>query len=390
MKKFRVSLFTVAALLAAVLSGCSRNSGQPHAGAQMQAPKVTVATVNEKRVVEWREFTGRTEAMETVEVKPRVSGHIQEVRFQSGQLVKKGDVLFVIDHRWHQAEFDRREAEDVQAKVRLDTAEREAKRTEQLLASRAISTEEAEARQSRFNEAKAALLAAEAARNFAKLDLEFTQVRSPIDGRVSRALVTPGNFVAGVAGNATLLTTIVTVDPVYVYADFDEQSLLKYNELIRTHKLSSEQGKVPVELQLGNEDGFPHRGYIESLDNRLDAGTGSILLRAVFPNRDGTVVPGLFARIRVPLSPEYSALLVSEGAIGTDQAQKFVLALSPTNTVEYRAIKLGPSIEGMRVVRSGLNPGEEVVVNGLQRVRPGMPVTPEKDVALQEKGIAQR
>lgn len=378
--------FTAASLL---LAGCG-GSAHPQMP-QMAPPKVTVAAAAEKDVVEWQEFTGRTEAVETVEVRPRVSGHIQEVLFQSGQLVKKGDVLFKIDPRWHQAEFERREAEYQQAKVRLATAEREAQRTGQLLASKAISTEEAEARQSRFSEAKAALLAAEAARDFSKLDFELTGICAPINGRVSRALITPGNFVSGVAGNATLLTTIVTVDPVYVYADFDEQSLLKFNELVRGKKLpNGEEGKVPVELQLGNEEGFPHRGFIESFDNRLDVGTGSILLRAVFPNTDGNIVPGLFARLRVPLSPEYPAIMISEGAIGTDQAQKFVLTLSASNTVEYRPVKLGPSINGMRVVRSGLNAGEEIVVNGLQRVRPGMPVSPEKRAAVQEKGIARR
>jgi multidrug efflux system membrane fusion protein len=344
--------------------------------------------------VEWEEFTGRTEAVETVEVRPRVSGHIQEVRFQSGQMVKKGDVLFVVDPRWHEAEFSRRSAEYEQSKVRLETAEREARRTEQLLASKAISTEEAEARLSRFNEAKAGLLASEAARNFAKLDLEYTEVRAPIDGRVSRAIVTPGNFVSGLAGNATLLTTIVSVDPVYVYADFDENSLLRYNELIQKRKLpGDEQGKVPVELQLGNDEGFPHRGHIESFDNRLNAGTGSILLRTVFPNKDGTIVPGLFARIRVPLSEKYDALMVSESAIGTDQALKFVLTLSASNTVEYRQVILGPSIDGMRVVRSGLQEGEEVVVNGLARVRPGIPVQAERIAPKEsedEKGLAQR
>jgi multidrug efflux system membrane fusion protein len=387
MEKRTIWIFGAATVL---LAGCGFHGAQSQGSPQMPPAKVTVAAVTEKNVVEWREFTGRTEAVENVEVRPRVSGHIQEVRFQSGQLVKKGDVLFVIDPRWHQAEFDRREAEYVQAKVRLETAEREANRTVQLLASKAISTEEAEARQSRFSEAKAGLLAAEAARNFAKLDLELTEIRSPIDGRVSRALITPGNFVSGVAGNATVLTTIVTVDPVYVYANFDEQSLLKFNELVHAHKLTSEQGKVPVELQLGNEEGYPHRGYVESLDNRLDAGTGSILLRAVFPNQDGAVLPGLFARIRVPLTAEYPALMISESAVATDQAQKFVLALTSSNTVEYRSITLGPSIDGQRVVRSGVNAGDEIVVNGLQRVRPGMQVVAEKAAATQAKGIAQR
>ena len=200
---------------------------------------------------------------------------------------------------------------------------------------------------------------------------------------------------SGVAGNATLLTTIVTVEPVYVYADFDENSLLRYNELVRAQKLpGGESGKVPVQLQLGNEEGFPHRGYIESFDNRLDAGTGSILLRAVFPNQDGAIVPGLFARIRIPLSERYNAVMIRESAIGTDQALKFVLTLSSSNTVEYRQVTLGPSIDGMRVVRSGLTPGEEIVVNGLARVGPGMPVTPEKATATNdtknEKGLAQR
>src|SRR5205823_2063659 len=287
----------------------SNGRGRTTAPQNPPPPSVSVAAVEQKEVVEWDEFTGRTEAVETVEVRPRVSGHIQEVRFQSGALVKKGDVLFIIDPRWHQAEFKRRAAELAQAKVRLENAEREAKRTTQLLTNRAISTEEAEARQARFQEANAGLLAAEAARDSAKLDLDFTDIRAPIDGRVSRALVTAGNYVSGLAGGATLLTTIVTVDPIYVYADMDENSLLKFNSLARAHQSSGEH-KIPVELQLADEGSFAQRGYIESFNNRLDPGTGSILLRAVFPNPDGRIVPGLFARIRVPLSDKHPALLV--------------------------------------------------------------------------------
>jgi RND family efflux transporter MFP subunit len=384
----RGKILGVAVAVSVALAGCGKRASQ--GPPQMPPPKVTVAAVAERAIVEWEEFIGRTEAVETVEVRPRVSGHVQEVRFQSGQLVKKGDVLFQIDPRWHQAEFDRRKAEFEQAKVRLENAEREANRTEQLIASKAISAEEADARQARFNEAKAGLLAAEAARNFAQLDLELTEIRAPIDGRVSRAIITPGNFVSGMAGNATLLTTIVTVNPVYVYADFDENSLLKFNELAREKKLPAGE-KVPVQLQLGNDEGFPHSGYVESFDNRLDAGTGSNLLRAVFPNDDGTIVPGLFARIRVPLSEKYTAVMVNESAVGTDQALKFVLTLSASNTVEYRQVKLGPSIDGMRVVRAGLKPGEEIVVNGLARVRPGMPVMAERaGGSTAEKGLAKR
>jgi RND family efflux transporter MFP subunit len=342
------------------------------------APKVTVAPVEQRELVEWDEFTGRVEPVEMVEVRPRVSGHIQEVRFQSGELVHKDDVLFVIDPRWQQAELARREAELQEAQVRLQNAEREAARTAQLMANHAISLEESEARQARLGEAKAALLAAQAARDLAKLDLDYTQIRSPINGRVSRALVTTGNYVSGVAGQATVLTTIVSVDPVYVYADVDENTLLKFNALMRSQKLiGAKENRVPVELQLSDEDGFPHQGFIESFDNRLDPNTGSILLRAEFPNADGHIVPGLYARIRVPLSERYDALLISENAVATDQSQKFVLTLSPSNTVEYCAVKLGPEVEGKRIVRSGLKPGDKVVVNGMQRVRPGMPVTAE-------------
>jgi RND family efflux transporter MFP subunit len=344
---------------------------------------VTVAPVEQKELVEWNEFTGRIEPVEAVEVRPRVSGYIQEIKFQSGQMVKKGDVLVVIDPRWHQADFDRRQAEFEQAKVRLDNSKREADRSVQLLADKAISTEESDARQSRYQEAKAAVLAAGAALDSARLDLQYTQVRSPIDGRVSRALLTDGNYVSGVAGGATLLTTIVSVDPVYVYADVDENSLLKFNELARAKKLETNgDGKIPVALQLADEGDFSHQGYIESFDNRLVPETGSILLRAVFSNPDGRIVPGLFARIRVPLSEKHPALLVEERAIGTDQAQKFVLRLTSTNTVEYRPVTLGPLMSGKRIVRSGLEGTERIVVNGIARVRPGMPVSPQETIAI--------
>lgn len=368
------------AALALLSSGCKRPSSH---SAMPPPPQVSVATVEQQELVEWEELTGRTAPIEFVGVRPRVSGHIEKVLFKSGQLVKKGDVLFTIDPRWQKATFDLREAELSIAQVRLDNAERDAKRNAQLLAGKAISKEEADGRESRFAEARASLLAAKAAQDSARLDFEYTEIRAPIDGRVSRALVTVGNYISGIAGAATLLTTIVSVDPVYVYADMDENALLRFNAVSQAGKLArNSDGKVPVELQLADEAGFLHQGYVESLDNRLDPQSGSIVLRATFPNPDGRIVPGLFARVRFPGSAKAPTLLVDEAAIGTDQAQKFVLTLTTTNTAAYRPVKLGPLVNGKRVVRDGLQAGEKVILNLVAaRVRPGMPVAPQEAVA---------
>jgi RND family efflux transporter MFP subunit len=360
-----ILLCIFAGTAAGFLTGCGRASAQTPS---RPPAAVTVAPVEQKEIVEWTEFTGRTEPVDSVEIRPRTSGYIQEVRFQSGQLVKKGDVLFVIDPRWNRATFDQRQAEYEQAKSEAD-------RTEMLLKNNAISAEDAEARKARYETAKAVL-------ESARLDLEYTEVRSPIDGRVSRALLTEGNYVSGMAGSASLMTTVVSVNPVYVYASVDEDAYLKYKRLAESGQLGNTDGdKVPVDLELADESGFPHRGVIESFDNRLDPDTGSILLRAVFQNDDGRIVPGLFARIRIPLSEKHAALLVDERAIGTDQANKFVLALSATNTVAYQPVTLGPVVDGKRIVRTGLAAGERIVVDGLQRVRPGMLVSPEPETA---------
>lgn len=327
------------------------------------APKVTVAPVEEKLVTEYEELIGRVDAAETVELRARVSGHLDAVSFQSGQLVKKGDVLFTIDPRWYRAQFDL-------ATAHAELAEREATRADALLAAAAISSEEADARRSRAAEARALL-------DSARLDLEHTQVRAPIDGRVSRALVTPGNLVSGSPDGATLLTTIVSVGDAYVYADVDEATVLKFNRLVREHSLATEGGRVPVTMQLADETDYPRHGYIESADNRMNPATGSLVLRLVFPNTDNALIPGLFARVRLPVGAPHPTLLVNERAIGTDQSQKFVLAVAKDHTAVYRTVKLGGSVDGLRVVRSGLNAGDEIIVNGLQRVRPGMIVDPE-------------
>lgn len=355
---------TVMAGAAGLITGCGRAAAQP----QMPPPQVTVAPVQEKEIVEWSDFTGRVQPVDAVDVRPRVSGYIQKVCFQSGQLVNKGDVLFVIDPRWNQAVFDQRQAE-------YDEAKREEDRTPDLLTNKAISVEEADSRKARYEEAKALL-------DSARLDLEYTQVRAPISGRVSRALLTEGNYASGVAGGASLLTTIDSVNPVYVYADIDEDSYLKFNQLVHANELGNDtDGKIPVQLELADETNFPRAGYVESFDNHLDSDMGSILVRALFSNDDGSLVPGLFARIRIPMSDRHPAYLVDERAIGTDLSQKFVLVLTRTNTVAYQPVQLGPLVDGQRVVRSGLQTGDEIVVNGLERVRPGMPVSATRETS---------
>ncbi len=385
---FRFAFPVALAALALLPAGCRR----PGAHSAPPPPRVTVAPVEQQELMEWEELTGRTAPVEFVEVRPRVSGHVEQVRFASGQLVKKGDVLFTIDPRWQKATMDLRDAELAMAQVRLDNAGRDAQRNAQLLAGKAISKEEADGREARFAEARAALLAAKAARDSARLDLDHTEIRAPIDGRVSRALVTAGNYISGIAGAATLLTTIVSVDPVYVYADMDENALLRFNAVSQSGKLARNgDGRLPVELQLGDELDFSRQGYVESLDNRVDPQSGSIVLRATFPNPDGRIVPGLFARVRFPGSAKAPALLVDEAAIGTDQAQKFVLTLTSSNTTAYRPVKLGSQVNGKRVVREGLQAGEKVIVNGLARVRPGMPVTPQEAGATNGSAkVAQR
>ncbi len=372
-------------LAAGLLSACKPGADSPAAsgpgGTPPPPPEVVVAAAEGRSIVEHDVFTGRLEAVESVEVRPRISGHIQEVRFKSGQMVKAGDVLFVIDPRWHQAEFERSAAQLKGAETRLANAQKENVRAQDLLAQKAISSEEAESRASRLLEAHASVSAAKAAHASAKLDLEFTEVKAPISGRVSRALVTAGNYVSGVAGATTVLTTLVSVDPLYVYADMDERAFLRFQGLQKQGQLHLENGQVRIEVGLSNEEGFPYQGWVESLDNRLDPSSGSILVRGVLPNPDAHLIPGLFARVRVPASARQTAVLISDRAISTDQSLKFVLTLSPTNTAEYRAVKLGPILDGKRIIREGLKPGEQVIVNGLQRVRPGMPVKPVTETA---------
>jgi RND family efflux transporter MFP subunit len=359
----------------AFVAGCSK----PKGGApQFGAMPVSVAPPVQREVQDWDEFTGRIEAAETVEIRPRVSGYLDRVHFESGALVQKGDVLFTIDARPFQAVLDRTEAELNQAETRLKWAKSEAERAERLWTTRTMSIEEVDKQRRAFEEATAGIGVAQAARKAAALEVEFCTVRAPIAGRVSRELVTAGNYVSGVAGFTTLLTTVVRTDPVHVYADVDESTFLRYQRLTSAGKATHlSESDTPAEMQLDGEKDYPHRGKIESFDNRIQGTTGSILLRAEFPNADGALRPGSFVRLRVPAGPKYPALLVTERAVGTDQGRKFLLTVGANNTVEYKPVEVGPLIGDQRVIRSGINERDSIIVNGLQRARPGAQVVPE-------------
>lgn len=358
--------------LALLLASCGKPP-QQGAGGQMPPAPVTIAPVEQKKLVEWEEFTGRVEPVEMVELRPRVSGYITDVKFQAGALVKKDEVLFIIDQRPFQTKLRAAKAEVQRAEAVSKAAKSEFDRVSALLAAKAIAPEQGESREAAYKQAVATLEAARAAEHSAEIEFEHTEVKAPISGRISRAITTQGNYVT--AGN-TLLTTIVTVAPVYVYADIDENSLLRLQGLQRTNKLyTNGQGKVPVELQLSNEEGYPHKGFIESFDNRLDASTGSMILRAEFPNSAGSLTPGLFARVRLPMTSEYPALLVDEKSILTDQSHKYVLGVDDKNLSVYKPVVIGPTIDGKRIIREGLKPGDRIIINGQARLPvPGTPV----------------
>ena len=337
---------------------------------------VTVAKPVAEDLFNWEEVTGRLDAVQSVEIRPRVSGHIAEIKFRPGQMVKKGDVLFVMDRRPAKALLDAATAQAERAEAAAANAAREAKRAEELLASKAISSEEAETRRSKSTESAAAFRAAVAAKESAALEYEFTEVVTPIDGVTSREMVTVGNYVSGVAGFTTLLTTVVSADPIYAYADLDEAAFLRYSKLLAEKNLPvDDQGRTLVEMQLMDETNYPRKGYIESLDNRITASTGSITLRAVFPNQDKRLTPGLYARLRLPGSGKYSALSIAEDAIQTNQSLKFVYVVDENNTAQIRPVELGARHHGRRIVRSGITAEDRVIVNGAKKVIPTLPVT---------------
>jgi len=369
------------ALLLAALAPLFTQCGKPAAGPPAGAPPpttVTVAPVASETIVEWKEFTATVEAAETVELRPRVSGYLQEVHFQAGQLVAEDQLLFTIDQRAFETKLRQAKAEVQRADAVLAAAKKEFERVEPLLAARAIAPEAADARESAFLQAEALSAGAAATLHSAEIEFSHTEVRSPIAGKVSRALVTKGNYVSGVAGGATILTVIVKVDPVHVYVPVDEASLLRLQSLrAEGGLLVDEKGRIPAKMQLGEGPAAERTGFIESFDNRIDAATGNILVRTEFPNPDGALLPGLFARVELPLTAAYEALLIDESAILTDQANKYVLGVSPENTTVYRPIVTGALYQGRRIVREGLKAGESIIVNGQARLPiPGMPVDP--------------
>lgn len=407
-----------------VLSGCF--DSQIPAAKTTRRPNVSVATPIRMPIVEWDEYVGRLAALETVEVRARVSGYLGTTTFQEGQIVNAGDVLAVIDQRPFRAEVSRSEAnlgaakaqlgqsrsaageaeaEMKRAEVSRDLARSRQKRAEGLRQKNAIAAEEAEIRTAEFAQAESdvavarahiesahsAVVAAQAAVDVsqanletAQLNLQYTEIRAPITGRISRRYVTEGNLVSGGASDSTLLTTIVSVDPIHCYFDVDEQAYLKYVRLAREGvRASSRDVRNPVYIALGNErEGFPHWGHMDFVDNRLDNTTGTMRGRAIFPNKDGDLTPGSFARVRIPGSPKYEAMLIPDRAIATDQAEKYVLLVGKNDRVERKTVTLGPMSHGLRVIRTGLTGDEQVLLSGQQRARPGTEVTVTVDTVV--------
>ncbi len=401
----------------ACVTGCTQPDAKP--APAKPKPAVVVATPVVMPIVEWDEFVGRLEPIETVQVRSRVSGYLASTSFEEGQLVRKGDVLAIIDQRPFQSEVDRNRAnlaeaqsQLVQAQASVAQAEAEAKRSsihrdlakkqldrneilrkQNATALQDLEIAEAEFAQSeadvvvaaaRIESAKSTVAAAEASVNIAKanlqlaeLNLQYTEIRAPIDGRISSRYVTDGNFISGGTNDSTLLTTIVSLNPIHCYFDADEQTYLKYVQLVREGKRpNSREVYNPVYLALANErDTYPHQGYIDFLDNRLEQRTGTIRCRAILPNDNLDLTPGLFARLRLPGSPRYDAILVPDKAVATDQSEKFVLTIDNANKVVRKVVTLGPISHGLRIIRAGLTAEDRVVLSGHQRARPNMEVT---------------
>ncbi|MDX7478410.1 efflux RND transporter periplasmic adaptor subunit [Enterobacter roggenkampii] len=368
-----------AMLLSVLLVGCDDSVAQ---NAAPPAPAVSAADVVVKSISQWDSFNGRIEAVESVQLRPRVSGYIDKVNYTDGQEVKKGEVLFTIDDRTYRAALEQAQANLARAKTQASLAQSEANRTDKLINTHLVSREEWEQRRSAAVQAQADIRAAQAAVDAAQLNLDFTKVTAPIDGRASRALITSGNLVTA-GDTASVLTTLVSQKTVYVYFDVDESTYLHYQNLARSGQgASSNHTALPVEIGLTGEEGYPHQGKVDFLDNQLTPSTGTIRMRALLDNSQRQFTPGLFARVRLPGSAEFKATLIDDKAVLTDQDRKYVYIVDKEGKAQRRDITPGRLADGLRIVRQGLNPGDKVIVEGLQKVfMPGMPVN-AKTVAM--------
>jgi RND family efflux transporter MFP subunit len=348
-------------------------------GVPGQPPAVTTSKPVQRSIVEWDEYTGRFDAVESVDVRARVSGYLMEVHFKDGAFVKKGDLLYTIDARPFERAYDQANAELAQAKTKVENASLDVDRGKPLVERKIMSEKVFDDRANALRDAQATLKVAEAKVRTTELDLFFTKITAPISGRLSRSGISAGGWVsAGALGNASLLTSIVSESPIHIYIDVSENNWIKYRRLIEAgQKSGGAQLGSQVEIALPDEKGFPHKGTIDFVDNRLDQATGTLRARALVDNPVGTFSPGMFARVRVAATPNYDALLLPDEAIGTDQTNKFVLTVASDGTVGRKSVVLGPIVDGLRVIRSGLTVADTVIVKGLQRARPGAKVAPK-------------
>ena len=361
-----------------LLAGC----GQKTETAAPAPPPVTVAQPTKRTVTDWDEFTGRFDAVEQVQVRARVTGFVTSVAFKDGAIVKNGDLLYEIDPRQYEAVAAQAKGQLDDGNAKIDLAQRELTRAESLIKTDAVAENIVDQRRQALAAAQAATLEAEGALKRAALDVEFTKVRAPLDGRISRHLVSVGNLVQGSESGATLLTSIVSLDPIYLYFDMDESIYLKNNKLwFEGKRPSSRDTPNPVQITLTGESKPSHEGKMDFLDNRLDVSTGTLRGRAVVDNHDLSILPGQFARVRVLGSAPYEALLLPDTAIATDQSRKIVFVVKDDNTVEARPVTLGALDDGLRVVKEGLKPDDNVIVDGLQRARIGAKVSPHPAAA---------
>lgn len=376
-------------LLCAIVSiiGCNSQTSSNPSDHSQKLPTATIAQVLYEKITELDEYTGRLSAPQSVELRARVSGYIDQVNFKEGAIVQEGDLLFTIDPASFNAELQRAEAQLSAAKSLETNARSEFNRAKRLIAKKAVSQELFDERRALLLSATAELQAAQANRSLAQLNVDYTKVEAPITGRVSNAMFTKGNFIS--AGQS-MLTTIVSTDKIYAYFDADERAYLKYSELAQSgQRLSSRDTKKPVLMGLANNDDFPYQGVINFVDNRVNPLTSTIRGRAVFENTSGNLIPGLFARIRVPGSAAYLAILIDEKAIGTDLDTKFVLTIDKNNTVKRQSVVLGGQYSGLRIIKQGLQAGDKIVISGLQRLRPGTQVTQAIKPMISEADLQQ-